>query len=94
MFIKNFNTLKISVYFILLIGLIGELQCLYKLINSDFEAPYKREIIYSVSFITGFGCIVGWLNIPDKKIYKSFKDKTSKKEKINYNFETFKYFEN
>ena len=45
----------------------GEVMCIYKCINSDWEPSYRREIIYGVSALSGLGGIVGYLNIPDSK---------------------------
>lgn len=41
-------------------------MCVVKCINSDWKPSYKREIIYGVSALVGFGCIVGYINIPDE----------------------------
>ena len=45
--------------------LIGEVKCAIKAYNSDWDPIGKREIIYTAAFFTGFGSIVGWLDIPD-----------------------------
>lgn len=45
--------------------IIGEIQCIVKAINSDWNPINKREIIYTVSACTGLGSIVGWFNIKD-----------------------------
>jgi hypothetical protein len=47
------------------LGIIGEIQCIIKAIDSDWKSPYKRELIYTVSSLTGVGAIVGWLNFKD-----------------------------
>lgn len=53
-------------YILLAVLLIfGELRCLYQFVTSDFEPSYKREIIYGVGTFTGFGVIIGYLNIHD-----------------------------
>lgn len=49
------------------IALIGEIKCIVKFCNSDFEPSYKREAIYGVAMCTGAGAIVGWINIEDTK---------------------------
>lgn len=39
---------------------------IYKLIQCDFKAPYKAEVIRGVGVATGIiGCFVGWLDIED-----------------------------
>lgn len=55
------------IYFlIIVIWVSGYIQCIVKFVKSDFDAPYKREIIYGVSmFIFPVGGIVGWVNIED-----------------------------
>lgn len=45
--------------------LVGEIMCLVKAVNSDWDPIGKREIIYTASFFTGVGSIVGWFDIPD-----------------------------
>jgi ABC-type multidrug transport system permease subunit len=47
---------------------LGEILCIYKFVKCDFNEPYKAEIIYGVSCISGFGSIVGYININDKPI--------------------------
>ena len=48
----------------------GEVQCIYKAINSDWEPIGKREVIYTGSAVCGLGAIVGWFDIPDGKYEK------------------------
>jgi len=45
--------------------LAGEVMCVVKAVNSDWEAPYKREVVYTAAALTGLGSIVGWLNVKD-----------------------------
>jgi hypothetical protein len=47
------------------LGIIGEVQCIIKAIDSDWKSPYKREVVYTISVLTGVGALVGWLNIKD-----------------------------
>lgn len=56
------------VYFIILLsvlGIIGEIMCIYKFATSDFKPAYTREIVYGLGMITGTGTVVGWINIED-----------------------------
>lgn len=46
-------------------ALVGEVMCVVKCVTSDWKPPYKREFIYGVSAVTGFGMIVGYIEIPD-----------------------------
>jgi len=50
---------------VILILSFGEVICAVKMIKSDWDPIGKREIIYTVSFFTGLGSIVGWFNIED-----------------------------
>lgn len=51
---------------IVLLALIGEVKCIYKAVTCNWEPVGKAEVIYTVSSLTGVGCIVGWINIEDK----------------------------
>jgi len=44
---------------------VGEIRCIYKAINCNWEPIGKAEIIYTMSSFTGLGSIVGWTNIKD-----------------------------
>lgn len=61
--------------FVVLLMVLGEIQCIVKAIKSDWETVGKREIIYTASFLTGIGSIVGWFNIEDsvERPYKGCK---------------------
>jgi len=45
----------------------GWCRSVYQFFTSDFEASYKREIIYGVGVITGLGIVIGYMDIPDTK---------------------------
>lgn len=51
---------------IIVLGLIGEVMCIYKAVTCNWEPISKAEIIYSGASVTGLGAIVGWFNIEDK----------------------------
>jgi len=42
--------------------LIGEIQCIVKLVKCDFEPSYKAEVIYGIGTFTGLGSIIGWMD--------------------------------
>lgn len=46
--------------------IIGEIRCIVKAVNCNWEPIGKAEVIYTVSAFTGFGVIVGWIDIEDK----------------------------
>jgi hypothetical protein len=51
---------------LVLLPLIGELLCIYKAVKCNWEPVGKAEMVYTVSAITGLGCIVGYIDIQDK----------------------------
>lgn len=51
---------------IVILGLIGEVKCIVKAINCNWEPVGKAEVIYTASAFTGLGAIIGWLDIEDK----------------------------
>lgn len=58
--------LSVLVVAIFLFALVGEVKCIIKAINCNWEPIGKAEVIYTASAFTGVGCIVGWFNIEDK----------------------------
>ena len=46
--------------------IIGEILCIYKAINCNWEPIGKAEIIYTGAALTSLGSIVGWFEIQDK----------------------------
>jgi hypothetical protein len=61
------NDLKMWIFTLLMaLGLMGQCQCIYRFINSNFEPNYKREMIYGFSALTGVGVVVGWIEYPDE----------------------------
>jgi hypothetical protein len=54
------------IYIVFILAMItGEIMCITKCATSDWEAPYKREIIYGVGAVSGFGGIIGYIDIKD-----------------------------
>lgn len=47
-------------------AIIGEVKCIIKAIDCNWEPVGKAEIVYTASFLAGLGCIVGYINIEDK----------------------------
>ena len=62
---KGFTMLELLVIVMFVFGLFGEVMCVVKCVRSDFEPPYKREIIYGAAALTGLGAIVGYFDIKD-----------------------------
>lgn len=48
------------------LGITGEVKCILKAVNCNWEPVGKAEIIYTASACCGVGAIVGWINIEDK----------------------------
>jgi hypothetical protein len=51
---------------LVLVLLIGEIKCIYKMVSCNWEPIGKAEVIYTVGTFTGLGAIIGWVNIEDK----------------------------
>ena len=57
----------VIVYLVLtVLALIGEIKCIIKAFKCNWEPIGKAEVIYTVSAVTGLGCITGWIDIEDK----------------------------
>ena len=53
---------------VLVIGIamfVGEVKCIIKMINCNFEPVGKAEIFYTIGTFTGAGCIIGYIDIKD-----------------------------
>lgn len=51
---------------IIIAGITGEIMCIYKALNCNWDNIGKAEVIYTVSAFTGLGAIVGYFDIEDK----------------------------
>jgi len=49
-----------------LLALVGEVKCIIKAVDCNWDPIGKAEVIYTASAFTGFGSIVGWFDIEDK----------------------------
>lgn len=58
--------LAIATIALVLLPIIGEVLCIYKAVKCNWEPVGKAEMLYTVSAITGLGCIVGYIDIQDK----------------------------
>ena len=57
----------VIIYLVLaVLAVVGEIKCIIKAINCNWEPVDKAEIIYTGSAVTGLGCITGWFDIEDK----------------------------
>jgi len=62
---KKFKLVLIIQLAIIVLMLIGEVKCIVKAVNCNWEPVGKAEVIYTASAVTGVGAIVGWFNIKD-----------------------------
>lgn len=51
---------------IALLLLVGEIKCIIKAWNCNWEPIGKAEVIYTAASCCGLGAFVGWINIEDK----------------------------
>lgn len=58
----KFGIVIVLVYLFLIIG---EIRCIVKAINCNWEPIGKAEVIYTAAACTGLGTIIGWFNIKD-----------------------------
>ena len=52
----------IPVVLVLVVG-VGWVKNLIKLVDCDFEAPYKAEAIHTLGIIPPVGMVTGWLDV-------------------------------
>jgi hypothetical protein len=45
---------------------IGQIKCIIKAINCNWQPIGKAEVIYTGASLTGLGAIVGYIDIQDK----------------------------
>ena len=62
---KIFAGSGILIFLFVILGLIGEVRCIIKAINCDWEPSGKAEVIYTGASLTGLGAVVGWIHIED-----------------------------
>jgi hypothetical protein len=51
---------------LLILVVVGEIKCIVKAVNCNWEPIGKAEVIYTVSAFTGLGVIIGYMDIEDK----------------------------
>jgi hypothetical protein len=63
---KKEAILLIFYVLIAIVLVVGEVKCIVKAVQCNWEPIGKAEIVYTASAFTGAGFIVGYLNIEDK----------------------------
>jgi hypothetical protein len=51
---------------LLILVVVGEIKCIVKAVNCNWEPIGKAEVIYTVGAFTGLGVIIGYIDIQDK----------------------------
>jgi hypothetical protein len=51
---------------IFVLAIVGEVKCIIKAVDCNWEPVGKAEIVYTGACLTGLGCVVGYLDIQDK----------------------------
>lgn len=62
---KGFKLIEIVFVILVILGIIGYTLNVFKLINSNFEQPYKREIVHFIGIIPVIGIFTGYMDIED-----------------------------
>jgi hypothetical protein len=60
------SVLLIFTILVILLAVIGEIRCIYKTVTCNWYPIGKAEVIYTIGTFTGFGSIIGWIDIEDK----------------------------
>lgn len=63
--LKNNIAWYVLAALVVIIPTAGWVMSVVKFVRTDFEKPYKAEIIYGIGTFTGTGAIIGWFNIED-----------------------------
>ena len=63
---ESMKALFLDYFAIAIVLFVGEIKCIFKMIDCNFEPIGKAEIVYTVGVFTGAGCIIGYLDIEDK----------------------------
>ena len=64
--IKNMKKIVFLYVVFIIAMLVGEIKCICKAVNCNWDPIGKAEIVYTVSACTGIGAVVGYINIQDK----------------------------
>ncbi len=61
---KGLGTL-IAVAFVIAL-IVGEVKCIVKMVNCNWEPIGKAEAFYTIGTFTGLGCVFGYFDVKDK----------------------------
>jgi len=55
-----------TIYAIIIIAvLVGEIKCIIKAVNCNWQPVGKAEVFYTIGVFTGAGTIIGYIDIKD-----------------------------
>ena len=63
---KSNITVSVVALAIIVLSIVGEVKCIVKAINCNWEPIGKAEIVYTGSAVIGLGAIVGYMDFKDK----------------------------
>ena len=55
--------MKLVALFLVVVVAVGWVKNLIKLVNCDFAAPYKCEVVRALGLMPPIGAITGWLDV-------------------------------
>lgn len=58
--------LGIFIFLLGILAIVGEIKCIIKAVQCNWEPIGKAEVIYTAGAFTGFGSVIGWFDIEDK----------------------------
>lgn len=63
---KTVNIILFIQLAIMVLALVGEVKCIIKAVNCNWDPVGKSEVIYTVAACSGLGAVVGYFDIEDK----------------------------
>lgn len=63
---KTVNIILFIQIAIMVLALVGEVKCIIKAVNCNWDPVGKSEVIYTVAACSGLGAVVGYFDIEDK----------------------------
>jgi hypothetical protein len=54
-----------AIIIVMILAMVGWTMNIVKLVQLDFQSPYKAEVIRGAGTALGYGAIIGWLHIED-----------------------------
>jgi hypothetical protein len=51
---------------LVVLALVGEVKCIVKAVNCNWDPIGKAEILYTAGAVSGLGTFIGWMDIKDE----------------------------